>query len=204
MEIWGVQIPTDYAILGGSILIAALITLTGWALRRFVRGRTEADLARDVHNNTIDWMRRGDLMLTLQDDVEKGGEDAAAKAEEITRTLIEQDSSLRLLFANDVRRRRRTSLVLSVLNFASTVFALVPIVGAIVAILSSNSALALRLDVLGLIVLIVTKGGLWLLTMALIPMLKAIPVGVGTGMASYYTQRWLKSREKDRELVEKR
>jgi len=89
-------------------------------------------------------------------------------------------------------------------NTVTTVLTLIPLVGAIIALLSEHPKFALQLDVVGLIVFVVTKGVLWLLAALLVPAIKAVPAGIGSGIASYAVQRWLKNREKNREPTKKK
>ena len=211
MEIWGAQVPTDFVIVAGAILVAALIALAGWGLRRSIRGRAEADLEREVatvrpYTDSMFVMQQR-LADELQESLEAedgSDEEVDLKAREYFRHTLDGTEFTKQIITQFLLKTRRTSRVLYILNFASTVLALIPVIAAIVALVSERPDLALRLDVFGLIVLIVTKGGLWLLTMALIPMLKAVPVGVGTGIGTYYAQRWLKGRERDREPVAKK
>jgi hypothetical protein len=126
MEIWGIQIPIDYVVVGGAVLTVVVALLASYAYR--------------VWTNVC--RRR----LTARDD------DLAFEA------------ALRIALTGG-----RTKRALVVLNCVTTILALLPAAGAVVALISDHSDLALQLDVVSLVVLIVTKGGLWLLTVALIP-----------------------------------
>jgi hypothetical protein len=186
VEISGVQIPIDYVVVGGVILIASAVLAATRLVSRDVR--KEERLTRASASNVSAVLRQLRLMQVE-------GDMSSTTAQTIQYVKAEESRRSEKL--------RRYRAVLFALNSVTTIFALIPLAGAIAATIFARPDLALQLNVVGLITLIVTKGGLWLLTMALIPALKAVPAGVGTGVGSYFAQRWLKSREKTREPAEK-
>ncbi len=77
----------------------------------------------------------------------------------------------------DSATRRNASLT-RLINIATTVAALIPLGFALYNLVTNNQTQALTFNLITLATLIVTKGGLFLLTWALLPAVKAIPVAV--------------------------
>lgn len=74
----------------------------------------------------------------------------------------------------------RIQFTFRILNIVTTIAALVPLGFAAYNILTDNQTQALTFNLVSLATIIVTKSGIFLLTLVLIPILKAVPAGMGT------------------------
>jgi hypothetical protein len=159
MEIWGVQIPIDYVVVGGAVLIACATYIITWGTRktqqRYLQGfQLYEDRIRGTGGERfLPWTMRYD-------------------------------------------RKLRARKLIAIANAVTTVATLLPLISAIVALLRERPDLALQLGVFGLITLIVTKGGLWLLT--------SLPGWIGSGITGFYVRRALERAHKQREPAEKK
>jgi len=93
--------------------------------------------------------------------------------------------------------------LIPILNWITTVIFLIPMIVAGINILRANPTSALNFDFIGLVTLIVTKGGLFLLSVLLLAV-KGIPGGVGgaIGAEAYNRMRRRGSKSRERSRVD--
>lgn len=187
MEIWGVQIPIDYVVVGGAVVIAGLTILAARILRRYIIYR----IAKFLQSQNAGLERDNAALprLLKQGQSPAGAASVAGAIADIFDRAAKYERTLKTIGPSVTRSIR-------LLNFVTTVLALVPLIGAIVALLSEHSDTAIRLDVVGLVTLIVTKGSLWLLL--------SLPAWIGSGITGFYVQRALERMHKKREPAKKK
>lgn len=105
-------------------------------------------------------------------------------AQEEARAAVNRETSERNFF-----RLRRLSMTLLVVNVSTNLVSLVPAGFAVYYTLVNNQQAALNIDLLGLAGVLILKGGFFLLTLILIPAMKAVPVGIGTGVGTLLVQK---------------
>lgn len=97
-----------------------------------------------------------------------------------------------------LRRAGWTALVTRFVNLATTLVSLIPIGFAIFNLITHHPNLALNFNLAAIAALIVTKGGLFLLTWILLPAAKAVPGAVTAAIITGKYNDWRKQREKKR------
>lgn len=102
-------------------------------------------------------------------------------------------------FNNLLRRREDLDSALRLLNLATTIVGLVPLGVAVFNLIANHQQVALIFNLVSLATVVIGKGALFLLTLVLVPLLKAIPVGVGTGIGSIAARKaWERMESRDR------
>lgn len=94
------------------------------------------------------------------------------------------------------RRLNLISLVFLSLNITTTVVALIPLGFAVYNLVINNRAQSLTFDLAALATLVVTKGGLFLLTWVLLPAAKAIPAAVTGAVVQKKVSEWMDQKQK--------
>lgn len=98
----------------------------------------------------------------------------------------------------DLRDAVQVRRLLRTLNLVTTVVLLIPTAGAAFNIAHQRPSTAIRFDLLGLVTLIVTKGGLFLLTAILIPTAKTLPsAALVAALMSWTNSFWKRLRGHD-------
>jgi hypothetical protein len=143
------------------VMVLALLTLRRWYRKRARRLR-EAAAQNFLNALTADW------------------EQIASYSRRVDAFIAELDQ----VRARRIMSALRLTTAALFLNVLTTIVGLVPLGFAVYNLIINNQQAAFRFNLVSLVTVVVSKGGLFLLTLILIPLLKAIPVGVGTGIGS--------------------
>lgn len=197
----------NIGLIAGVLVVLGLVTWVLWRWRRWRKSQILRRLISEVEV-TIEARRQVEHEVkTWADAITKARESSSDerlldKAPYITQIIDRSDDLTQQALASTEKSVQILQSILHlvrVLNIATSVVALIPLGLGLYSLIVNNQVQALTFSLAALATLIVTKGGLFLLTLVLIPFLKAVPAGAGTtagGIIVHKVWRWLERRRK--------
>lgn len=178
----------NIGLIAGVLVVLGLVTWRLWLWRERRLAQTYSEIASEGE-------RAGrELLISLLEENQESLETIEKEQHRNTLSYLPLEARRRY-----TQRLNLISLFFLALNITTTVVALIPLGFAVYNLAINNQAQALTFNLAALATLVVTKGGLFLLTWVLLPAIKAIPAAIAGAVVQKKMSEWMgqKKEEKD-------